>query len=274
MEVDYNQTYWLDEQHPNFKRWEKAREISFQRGTFVNSLISEFKNCRNLKILDLGSGEGGTSEIFSDENYVLSIDLNKIRLNRQNESINNKICCDISTLPFKKKSFDLIIMQDVIEHLDHTKNTIKNISALLNDGGMIYLSTPNRNSIINLLADPHWSVPFVSLFKRDQTKKYFLRFFRKTEINRKDIAELLSLKKIYDLFSDQFEVRLNTTFVLTQLFNGNPGIIWSKFHILLTALARKSGLSKLLLMISNDKKSFVNNYLTTAFYLILIKKEG
>ncbi len=116
MEVAEKQIPWLDEKHPNYERWKRAREISIERGKFVLSIISKVRNCQNLKILDIGSGEGGTSEVLSQDNILISFDMNKIRLLRQQNSFSNfnLLCGSSSSLPFKNNSFDLIILQDVL----------------------------------------------------------------------------------------------------------------------------------------------------------------
>jgi len=135
MEVAEKQIPWLDEKHPNYERWKRAREISIERGKFVMSIISKVRECQNLKILDIGSGEGGTSEVLSKDNILISIDMNKIRLLRQQNSYPdiNLLCGSSSSLPFKNNSFDLIILQDVLEHLDNREILINNIYNLLND---------------------------------------------------------------------------------------------------------------------------------------------
>src|SRR3989304_6830976 len=202
MEMKADSIQWLDETHPNYLRWKRAREISIARGKFVESIVSKEIECRGLTILDLGSGEGGTTNVFSKNNFVISFDLSKIRLQRQsNSDVNSqKICGNISDIPLKKKSFDLIILQDVIEHLQLTNRLVDELYGLLQERGIIYLSTPNKFSVFNILADPHWGVPFISLLKRETVKKYFLNYFRKSEVNREDIPELLSLRVILDLF--------------------------------------------------------------------------
>jgi len=103
MEVAKKQIPWLDEKHPNYKRWKRARDISIERGKFVRSIISKMGECQNLKILDFGSGEGGTSKILSEDNNVTSFDMNKIRLLRQQNSFSNfnLLCGSSSSLPSK-----------------------------------------------------------------------------------------------------------------------------------------------------------------------------
>ncbi|MCH7773792.1 MAG: class I SAM-dependent methyltransferase, partial [Bacteroidetes bacterium] len=237
-------------------------------------IISKYCKCQNLKILDIGSGEGGTSEVLSEDNFVTSFDMNKIRLLRQQNSFSdiNLLCGSSSSLPFKNNSLDLIILQDVLEHLDNREKLINNIYNLLNDNGMIYLSTPNKFSVINIIADPHWGVPLVSLLKRESVRKYFLNYFRKSEMNRKDIAELLSLKNIYELFADKFEVQLFTIHSVNELFKGNKGIVWSDFHLKLLHILKKVKLDKVITKLANDRIGFINRFFTPTFYMLFKKK--
>ena len=62
---------WLNNAHPNYERWKRAREISEERGKFVESVLSKVITLTGLHILDLGSGEGGTSKILSEKNEVV-----------------------------------------------------------------------------------------------------------------------------------------------------------------------------------------------------------
>ncbi len=274
MEVAEKQIPWLDENHPNYERWKRAREISIERGRFVKSIISKIRECKNLKILDIGSGEGGTSKVLSENNFIISFDTSKIRLHRQQNSFSdfNLLCGSSSSLPFKNNSFDVIILQDVLEHLDNREKLIDALNNLLNEDGIIYLSTPNKHSLINIIADPHWGLPFVSLFKRENVKKYFLKNFRKSEVNRKDIAELLSLKNIYELFADKFEVQLFTVHSINELFKGNKGIVWSDFHLKLVGAVNKLNIGRLINMMANDKPGLLNKFFTPTFYMILKSK--
>jgi 2-polyprenyl-3-methyl-5-hydroxy-6-metoxy-1,4-benzoquinol methylase len=274
MEVAEKQIPWLDEKHPNYERWKRAREISIDRGKFILSIISKVRECQNLKLLDIGSGEGGTSEVLSQDNIVISFDMNKIRLLRQQNSFSNfnLLCGSSSSLPFKNNSFDLIILQDTLEHLDNREKLINNVYNLLNDNGMIYLSTPNKFSVINIIADPHWGLPFLSLLNRESISKYFLNYFRKSEMNRKDIAELLSLKNIYELFWDKFELQLFTIHSVSELFKGNKGIVWSDFHLKLLHILKKAKLDKVITKLANNRMGFINRFFTPTFYMVFKKK--
>jgi 2-polyprenyl-3-methyl-5-hydroxy-6-metoxy-1,4-benzoquinol methylase len=274
MEIKEVQNHWLNKDHPNYERWKRAREISIDRGKFVKSIISETIEFTNLKILDIGSGEGGTSRVLCDNNFVVSIDLNKTRLLRQlsSESDFDLACGDSISLPFKNNSFDIIILQDVLEHLENRQKLIDDLHDLLCEKGIIFLSTPNKYSIINIITDPHWGVPLVSILNRDITRNYFLKYFRKSEAKRRDIAELLSLEMIMDLFNKKFEVRLFTKQAVNELFNGNKGIVWSNFHLKLLRISGRFGINKFIQKISNNDAGLVNKYFTPTFYFVIKKR--
>ncbi|MBT8386998.1 MAG: class I SAM-dependent methyltransferase, partial [Ignavibacteria bacterium] len=263
---------WLNEAHPNYERWKRAREISKERGKFVESVLSKVITLTGLHILDLGSGEGGTAKVFSEKNEVVSFDINKERLQRQGINFYQKVLGDSENLPFNSSSFDVIILQDVIEHLQEKRKIINSLHSLLKKKGIIFISTPNKLSIFNVIADPHWGVPFISLLKRESIRKYFLGVFRKTETDRKDIAELCSLKNLLSLFEDMFEVKLLTSHSVKEVFKGNKGIVWSNFHLQLVRAVNKLKIGRLITLMANDKTGLINRFFTPTFYMILRSK--
>jgi SAM-dependent methyltransferase len=252
---------------------------------------------KNLTVLDLGSGEGGTSKVFSKNNFVVSFDLSLVRLQRQtftvisSESSNEKslpnnrngflssfemtgqklVNGSALQLPFANNYFDLIIIQDVIEHLTDIDIFYSEVKRVLKINGSIYLSTPNKKSIFNFIADPHFGLPLVSVLKRDSIKKYFLKHFRKDDFKRADIAQLFSLNDLINLFKNDFKITLYTKFSVRELFNGNKGIVWSDFHLKLIAFCKLIKLDWLLVKIANDKFGFINKFFTPTFYFVLKK---
>lgn len=313
MEVKDNSPVWLDKSHPNFIRWKRAREIAVDRGKFVRSIVTQQYPVKNLTVLDLGSGEGGTSIVFSEDNSVISFDISLTRLQRQKEDVISKeyankqsessICHfdqrekskslieeyfsledsfemtdknlingSALQLPFTNNSFDLIIIQDVIEHLTELTDFYTEVKRVLKTNGVIYLSTPNRLSVFNFISDPHFGLPVVSILKRQSIKKYFLKHFRKNDYNRNDIAQLFSLDELLSLFKTDFKISLHTKYSVREIFNGNKGIVWSNFHLNLITFCKSLKLDSLLIKIANDKIGFINKYFTPTFYFVFIKK--
>jgi SAM-dependent methyltransferase len=175
-------------------------------------------------------------------------------------------------IPFSDHSFDLIIIQDVIEHLDDLTSFLIEIRRVLKHNGVIYLSTPNRDSIFNIINDPHFGLPIVSLLKRDTIKKYFLKYLRKEDFNRSDIAQLLSLDELMNIFDEDFKIMLNTKFSVQELINGNKGIVWSNFHLKLVGLCKLLKLDWVIYKLSNNRIGTVNKFFTPTHYLLLTRK--
>jgi 2-polyprenyl-3-methyl-5-hydroxy-6-metoxy-1,4-benzoquinol methylase len=273
MEVEKEIQREYNPEHPNYERWQKARELSDERAKFVERIVSNEITPDRLKILDVGSGEGSTSVLFSQNNFVVSLEPKPERI-KKNEKSNSlyQVIADSLSLPFKHTFFDLIILQDVIEHLNINKKLIDDLTFSLMDDGLIYLSTPNKHSLINIIADPHWGMPFLCLFKRDQIKKYFLKYFRKSDYKRDDIAELLSINQLYDLFGQYYSLKIFTKFSVEYLLAGGKGLVWSKFHLRLVKMVNIFGLKKILMSIANDKPGIINKFFTPTFYIILKKK--
>ena len=260
---------WLNPEHPNFERWKRARELAVDRGKFVKSIIEKYSICKDLTVLDLGSGEGGTSVVFSEQNQVFGYDLNLSRLERQKNNLANcyKINGDALKLSFRDNSFNLIILQDVLEHLNSTSLLISEIVRVLKPEGLIYISTPNKYSVFNFLADPHWGFPVISILKRERIRKIFLKYFRKDEINRKDIPELLSMNEIYKYFGKYFQINLETKHSVERLINRDKGLVWSNFHLTIIKFVRKIKAEKILVLMANNRKGIINKYFNPTFYL-------
>ena len=172
-------------------------------------------------------------------------------------------------LPFANSTFDLIIIQDVIEHLINTSDFYSEVKRVLKSNGAIYLSTPNKFSIINILNDPHFGLPVLSLLKRESIKKYFLKHFRKDDYNRTDIAQLFSLNELLHLFKKDYKISLYTKFSIQELFNGNKGIVWSNIHLKLITFCKLIKLDWLLIKLANDKIGLINKYFTPTYYFSL-----
>ena len=101
---------------------------------------------------------------------------NKLKINYINK--------DIEKSKLDEK-FDIILMFEVLEHLDDWKKTIKNIKKNLNKNGMIIISTINRNLLSKLFAINlaenflHW-IPkgthdYNKLIKPEELKKILLK---------------------------------------------------------------------------------------------------
>jgi len=71
------------------------------------------------------------------------------------------VCAGAEHLPFPADQFDLVVAEDVIEHVQNQKQTVQESARVLNRHGLLFLATPNR---LSLTPEPHvgvWGVGFL-----------------------------------------------------------------------------------------------------------------
>ena len=126
----------------------------------IQYILNQLKDLdlKNTKILDLGCGGGLVSESLSRLGAkVTGIDFvaNNINIARHH-SIKSKLKIDyihgdIEKIKMNKK-FDLIIMFEILEHVNNWKKLLLKIDKNLKKDGKIIISTINRNLISKFTA--------------------------------------------------------------------------------------------------------------------------
>ena len=144
---------WWDE-NGKFKVLHQIRQIR------IKYILNQFKNkkIKNLDILDLGCGGGLVCEPLSRLGAnVTGIDFVKnnisvAKLHAKQKRLNiTYINNDIEKLDLTKK-FDLIILFEVLEHLEDWKRFLLKINNNLKSNGLIIISTINRTLFSKYLA--------------------------------------------------------------------------------------------------------------------------
>ena len=116
------------------------------------------KNIENLEILDLGCGGGLVSESLSrlganvtGIDFVKNnIEVAKLHAAKKKLKINYRNA-NIEKLKINNK-YDIIIMYEILEHLDAWQSLLTNITKNLKNNGVIIISTINRNLLSKLMA--------------------------------------------------------------------------------------------------------------------------
>ncbi len=127
----------------------------------------------NAVILDFGAGHGDFSEVLR-KRKVIALDVYPY------EEVD--IVCDLQrAIPFKRASFDAIVLMNVLEHIQQPENLIKTLATLLCPDGILIVA-----------------VPF--LLKLHQLPYDFLRYshHQLENIGRKAGLEVVSIDGYYD----------------------------------------------------------------------------
>ena len=119
---------------------------------FIKLHINNHFEKKSIKILDYGCGVGNISFNLAKSGYqVIGVDISKNAVNGCKHT--NKII-SLDNIEFKvydnisnmKDQFDVIILSEVIEHIDNDLQFLKDSKKKLNHGGLIILSTPSINA--------------------------------------------------------------------------------------------------------------------------------
>lgn len=114
--------------------------------------ISLYK--RKGTLLDIGTAYGffiKTALEFGFDSYGIDISEYAISVAKQNISKERFFVESILNTHFKNEYFDVITLIDVFEHVNNPRLVLDKIYSLLKKDGILFLVTPNSNSLGNLL---------------------------------------------------------------------------------------------------------------------------
>ncbi|MBL7093924.1 methyltransferase domain-containing protein [candidate division KSB1 bacterium] len=256
------------------KTWDNYHKLAEFRGEFVAETIVQFTKIKNKDVLDIGCGDGGTSlKLTQLGAQVTAIDIRPDIFDKFKNTGVKFIHGSVEHFSFKKEKFDIIILQDVLEHIPHPETTIQKCKSILSETGIIYISTPNRLSLLNVFGDPHWSLPFVSLLSRKWVRLFVKDIFRKDRRQREDWAALLSLFKLRKLLNrNQFEMIFVNSLAVKYLFEKPESIVCKSSHIKLINWMQQTGFDQWIKKIVNDKFGIFNYFVNPTWYVVVLHK--
>ncbi|MGR5332614.1 class I SAM-dependent methyltransferase [Photobacterium damselae] len=119
---------------------------------YAVSIVTQYQNLDQQSAIDLGAGAGALSQRLADSGYqVTSLDLvpDNFRLSTQSFSF---LPVDLN-LPFCQciqERYDLVTAVEIIEHLENPRAFFRECQALLQDNGILLLTTPNITSAFSV----------------------------------------------------------------------------------------------------------------------------
>ena len=108
-----------------------------------------------LHVLDIGCGSGVVSrEIARHGCKVVGIDVSadciryaKKKAREEGSQNARFLVGSIERLPFRPRTFDLIVASHVIEHVEHPRAIMEEMRSRLKPGGLLVVTTPNYKSL-------------------------------------------------------------------------------------------------------------------------------
>ena len=129
----------------------------------LKKIVSKYQpnlfNRSNKTFLDVGCGLGDLLQLaIADQWQVNGTEISPEAALQAQENIRNQILVgDILTLNLPENHFDLITIYHVIEHLIDPLPVLKNLQKLLKPEGILFIETPNLDSLGAKIRGKNWS---------------------------------------------------------------------------------------------------------------------
>lgn len=142
-------------------------------------------------LLDVGAGAGiiKSMNFRGNTRFVCGVDLDPRVL--ENPFLDGAHIADASELPFLDASFDVVIADNVMEHLDQPEQVFREIARVLMPGGRLLFKTPNRRHYMPLIArlTPHRFHQWVNALRgRHETDTFPTQYLCNSPIQIQEIA--------------------------------------------------------------------------------------
>lgn len=248
--------------------WQNYSRFTEARGLLVLQILQKYTKVQNKNVLDVGCGKGGTAHILAQHGVnVSAIDV-KDNFNYKNDSICFKMM-SADNLQFDDEEFDIIVLQDVLEHLYDRNCTLSEIKRVLKKNGIFFLSTPNRLSPLNFISDPHWNLPFLSILPREWVVFFVKSVFQKDKRNRDDWAALLSLFKLKRLLeNNHFKFEFTNAEVANLMFRSPSSVVCYSLHLKIISYLKRMKGEEWICRIVNNKLGLFNYLINPTWYIV------
>ena len=108
-------------------------------------LIQGYAPLEEKKILDVGCGVGMYLQaIRTYGQQVYGVDIDAERAAQAHQSLSNIVVAPAEQLPFVQGSFDVVLLHEVIEHVEDDRKAIQEAYRVLASGGRMVIFAPNR----------------------------------------------------------------------------------------------------------------------------------
>ena len=174
----------LEEHYKSYGRNDYLSPITINR---YNELLDTFEKFRKTnKILDVGCGIGYFLEVAKKRGWdVYGTEFTNIAVYKCSEKgikMKKGILDPENYLP---EEFDIITSFEVIEHINNPIHELNNFHKLLRKGGLVYVTTPNFNSLLRYRLKSDYNIicfpEHLSYYTPNTLKKVFTRVGFKTK---------------------------------------------------------------------------------------------
>jgi 2-polyprenyl-3-methyl-5-hydroxy-6-metoxy-1,4-benzoquinol methylase len=213
----------------------------------VKEALSLFSNDKKPKILEIGSGLGYLTYSLIKANYnIVGMDVSNTAVKQAKEIFGDHyICGDLFEYArLNEDSFDVVILTEVIEHIDNPVEFIASIMKLLKSSGIAIITTPNKSFF-----------PEDIIWASDLPPVHYWWF---SEESMKFIANILNINISFINFKNFYKKNYKVIGLKSQRNGYLPNPFFNKDGELIAKVARSKKSLKLRIQILIDKIPFGN----------------
>ena len=165
-----------------FSNFSYANSLQLERASVILDALS-FIGLVEPKIIDLGCGAGWLSNILGTFGPTLGIDLSNeaVEVARHRYPVASFEAADVFNWKYESGAYDLVVSQEVLEHVDDQPRYLEIAHDLLKPGGYLILTTPNRRTMMAMSpeARTEWThQPIENWLTKDELRQLLSKKFR------------------------------------------------------------------------------------------------
>jgi SAM-dependent methyltransferase len=213
----------------------------------VKEALTIFPNHKKPKILEIGSGLGYFTYSLVKANYnVLGMDVSQTAVKQAKENFGDHyICADLFEFAREnEETFDIVILTEVIEHIEEPVEFIASIMRLLKPTGQAIITTPNKSFFPQDIVWASDLPPVHCWWFSEESMKY--------------IANILDINIRFINFKEYYKKNYKAVSLKSYRNGLSPNPYFNKYGELITKVARSKKNLKLHLQIFLEKIPFGN----------------
>jgi len=214
----------LDDNKIDIKQWYHEAEDNLylsqaqERSSNFKRILLHIKGfvSENSRLLDIGCSYGFFLDLAKDNGLeVYGVDISKDASNYCKDTLGlNVFCGDVEKADFPENYFDVITAIEIIEHVENPKAFLSCIHKILKPDGILYLVTPNIESLsARLFGYRWWSYRRMHLY-------YF---------SKKAVYEFLGRNGFSILGSSPYKKTFGIDYIVHQLYSSGYNKIFYYF---------------------------------------------
>jgi ubiquinone/menaquinone biosynthesis C-methylase UbiE len=169
----------------NFDQWKALFVSEYARGFQIIETLRRTTpdfDPRGCRMLDVGCGDAGVPIAFAESGaHAAGLEVSERSVDRGRLRAEDHGCgIDLrqgvaQCLPWPDAAFDLVVLDNVLEHVADRRGALREIRRVLRPRGLLYLVTPKPFAVLSIVSNPHYQLAGLTLMPRPLQVWYFER---------------------------------------------------------------------------------------------------